>query len=50
MIPLTLPEPIAALARRHAIELGPEWVSDVARLGDAIERVARARQDALGTA
>jgi hypothetical protein len=45
-----LPEPIAALARRHAIELGPEWRSDVERLGDVIERVARARQDALGRA
>ncbi len=39
-----LPEEIAAMARRNAIQIGPQWAGDVERLGDAIEKVARARQ------
>jgi hypothetical protein len=35
-----LPEPLAPLARRNAIEIGPQWAADVRRLADAIERAA----------
>ncbi|MFP5317518.1 MAG: toll/interleukin-1 receptor domain-containing protein [Acidimicrobiia bacterium] len=38
-----LPERLAPLARRNAIEIGPQWGADVERLGDVIERAARPR-------
>jgi hypothetical protein len=36
-----LPASLAPLARRNAIQIGPQWAADVERLRDAIERAAR---------